>query len=189
MDRGEHAAARLPHLRAAVTESKIRQVDLRFGVASTIAVESARSRDGNETGGILLGEVHANGIAQVRVAGEAGPRATRRPTYFLRDLEHARHLADKAFIRDGSVWIGEWHTHLHVPAVPSAQDLHTYQQLLSDPDLDFDVVISIIVTGSGTWTAPAARAWACYPGSTVEVPLRVDADVPPRTASPSQELS
>src|SRR4051812_24966041 len=78
--------------------------------AATISAEAAASRDGRETGGILLGHDEGTQL-YVTVAGDPGVGAVRSADRFLRDLEHARLLADAAYQRDGSVWIGEWHTH------------------------------------------------------------------------------
>ena len=101
--------------------------------------------DGSETGGILLGYDSEDTIA-VTTAGDPGPRANRRPDGFLRDLARARRLADEVYERDGSVWIGEWHTHTSGPPTPSDIDMKTYTKLLGDPDLAFGRIISIIVT-------------------------------------------
>lgn len=83
-----------------------------------LAPESA---DGRETGGILLGRgPDADGVVRVEIAGDAGPRADRRPDFFLRDLSHARELADGAWKRSRAVWVGEWHTHPTGGPEPSA---------------------------------------------------------------------
>lgn len=110
--------------------------------------EAARSRDGNETGGILLGQLHNEGIAEIRTAGGPGPAAVRQPAFFLRDLDHARRLAADRFAEEGSVWIGEWHTHPTGSPAPSHRDLHTYAQLLADPELGFDAVVAVILTAT-----------------------------------------
>ena len=133
--------------------------------------EAGRSRDGNETGGILLGHLH-DGAAEIRTAGGPGPVAVRQPTFFLRDLDHARRLAGEAFARDGSVWIGEWHTHPTAAPVPSDRDLHTYARLLADPDLGFESLVAIIIAATDPgWVDPIARAWICYPNRAEAVPL------------------
>jgi len=151
----------------------INRVRLCRSAAATIRREAVHSRDGDETGGIPLGLLHEGGAAEVRHAGDPGPVAVRRPTFFLRDLDHAQHLAEKAFTRDRSVWIGEWHTHPTSAPVPSDRDLDTYARLLADPDLRFDAVVAIIVSGQGDWTAPVACAWVCYPDRAEAVPLVV----------------
>jgi len=152
--------------------SYVRQVQLSESAAAAIHREAGRSQDGNETGGILLGHLRCDGTAEIRTAGAPGPVAVRQPTFFLRDLDHARRLAGEAFARDGSVWIGEWHTHPTAAPVPSNRDLHTYAGLLADPDLGFEAVVAIILTTTDpAWVHLIARAWICYPNRAEAVPL------------------
>ena len=79
--------------------------------------------------------------------------AVRQPTFFLRDLDQTQHLAVEAFAHDGSVWIGEWHTHPWSASVPSDRDLFTY----ADPDLHFVGIISLIVADDQDWDHPVAQ--------------------------------
>jgi integrative and conjugative element protein (TIGR02256 family) len=169
------SAARLPYLRGAVTTApaRIHRARLYESAAATILGEAVRSRDGYETGGILLGRLDADGTAEIRHAGDPGPVAVRRSNFFLRDLDHAQRLAERAFTRDGSVWVGDWHTHIAAAPVPSDRDLDTCARLLADPDLQFDAVVSIIVAGQGDWTEPGAAAWVCYPDHAEAVHLVV----------------
>lgn len=127
--------------------------------------------DGLETGGILLGHV-TDSAGLVRHAGDRGPEAVRRRDFFLRDREHAQKLADTAFDADGSIWIGEWHSHVQAPPVPSERDLMTYVQLLADDELAFDIVISLIV--GETETGIALTAWGCVRGRAHELPIVID---------------
>ena len=53
-------------------------------------------------------------------------------------------------------------------------DLHTYTQLLADPDLRFEALVSVILTAVDDWHEPVAVAWACYPDRAETVPLVVD---------------
>lgn len=117
--------------------------------AEAVAAEAPASVDGNETGGILLGHDHGDTI-HVVVAGDPGPNADRRPDGFLRDLAHARRLADEAYERDASVWIGEWHTHPGGPATPSPTDMETYRRLLADTELGFEQIVSLITVPCAT---------------------------------------
>lgn len=107
-----------------------------------------------ETGGILLGHERSTGL-HVSVAGGPGPRAVRTPTSFNRDLDHAEELAEEAWQKQRAVWLGEWHTHVHVPPVPSETDLSSYLQHLDDDDLGFDRFISIIIGPVGVPGPPA----------------------------------
>lgn len=175
MARFQPAAAGLPHLRGPSVTGPVPIRCARLGsrAAAVIEAEAPRSRDGYETGGILLGRIEGD-VADVRDAGRPGPRAVRKPRFFLRDLENAQRLADLSFQRDGSVWIGEWHTHTAGEPVPSNLDLHTYTQLLADPNLRFEVLVSVILTAVNDWHEPVAAAWACYPDRAETVPLVVD---------------
>jgi integrative and conjugative element protein (TIGR02256 family) len=127
---------------------------------------------GAETGGILLGRLETDGTAVVRHAGEPGPAAVQSPTFFLRDLRHAQTFADEAYLKDGSVWIGEWHSHPTSAPKPSPQDLETYGALIADSELQLDTVIAVIFgrigdaaqeEHPGAW---AAAAWS-YDGGTL----------------------
>ncbi len=128
--------------------------------AETIATEAPASIDGSETGGILLGHDRGETITVTR-AGDPGPHADRRPDGFLRDLAHSRRLADEAYDEDGSVWVGEWHTHPAGPGVPSRTDEETYGRLLADPELGFTRLASIIVFPypEHSWSELALAAW------------------------------
>jgi len=98
------------------------RVRLSEGALATIAREAPASSDGRETGGILLGfDAQLPMEALVMEAGDPGPRAERRSDFFRRDVEHAQRLADEAFARTTSRWIGEWHTHPQ-PEAPSRTD-------------------------------------------------------------------
>ncbi len=103
------------------------------------------SIDGLETGGILLGH-DESGQAEVTVAGRPGPGAERTPNRFRRDLAYAQQLSDDAFEADGSVWLGEWHTHPGGPEMPSELDLRSYAEMLTDTELGFRQFLCIIVT-------------------------------------------
>ena len=109
-----------------------------------------------ETGGILLGHETSTGL-HVAVAGGPGPRAVRTPMSFNRDLDHAEELAEEAWQQQRAVWLGEWHTHVHVPPVPSETDLSSYLRHLDDADLGFDRFISIIIGPVGVPDPPARR--------------------------------
>ncbi|UCN14440.1 Mov34/MPN/PAD-1 family protein [Cellulomonas iranensis] len=121
-----------------------------------------------ETGGILLGhDDEAGGSTRLTAAGAPGPLAVREPRFFLRDLNHARMLAARAWAHDRSQWIGEWHTHPLGHPVPSELDVRSYTSHVHDPDLGFRRFISVIVasTVTGGWTL---GGWA-IDSSTVQV--------------------
>jgi integrative and conjugative element protein (TIGR02256 family) len=128
-------------------------------VVAKIAYEARASSDGTETGGILLGTTRDNALA-IRHAGDPGPQAVRDVNFFQRDLCHAQSLGDWAFEHDQSIWLGEWHTHLNAPPVPSSRDLATYRNLLADPELAFEHFVAIIVADpTNSWTHPEAATW------------------------------
>jgi integrative and conjugative element protein (TIGR02256 family) len=135
-------------------------VKLRAEAARLIANEAKASADGTETGGILLGHDRSDAL-DVTVAGDAGPNAQRTRHYFKRDLVHARLLADQGYDHDGSVWIGEWHTHPRGPAEPSKLDRHTYMSHLADASLRFDRFLSLIVLPCSEhgWDHITVTAW------------------------------
>lgn len=150
-------------------------VRLTPAAAHTITTELRTADHSTETGGILLGH-HVLSTVTVHHAGTPGPAAVRTPTYFLRDRAHAQALADQAFAADGSVWIGEWHTHPATRPVPSARDAATYQQLLDDPELGFHSVVAVIFTlCGGQWTG---AAWAARNGGVAPAALQLPATHP-----------
>jgi integrative and conjugative element protein (TIGR02256 family) len=150
---------------------RIERVLLTPTAATTIHNEAQRSADGNETGGLLLGHIGPDATAFVRSAGDPGPAAVRQPSFVLRDLHHAQRLAAEAFARDGSMWIGEWHTHADAAPMPSARDLHTYLGFLADPELRLGAFVAIILAPTGTWHQPEAHAWVCYRHAAEQKPL------------------
>lgn len=142
-----------------MTDSVPASIIVATSVVDTIAHEAQASRDGTETGGILLGTTEGNSLV-IRHAGGPGQYAVRRATFFQRDLNHAQALGDQAFERDRSVWVGEWHTHLAAPGVPSSRDIATYQDLLADPELAFDFFVAMILADpTNSWTQPQIATW------------------------------
>jgi integrative and conjugative element protein (TIGR02256 family) len=140
-------------------------VSITESARAVIARESLRSLDGSETGGILLGTDSPEGIV-IRHAGGPGPNARRSSCTFLRDRDHAQQLADAAWRRDRSQWIGEWHTHPSSELIPSDLDLDSYRHHLHDPDLELDHFVALIVglhTNRGitvaTWLVDRRHAW------------------------------
>lgn len=155
-----------------VDTAAVRRLVLAPDSARTIERTAAEADDGAETGGILLGRVENDGTAHVRHAGTPGPAAIRTPNYFLRDLAHAQRLAEAAFRVDGSIWLGEWHTHPRTDAVPSPRDLHTYFTLLANPVLAFDVVLAIVIGPLfPATTTTRVAGWACTTARLTAIPI------------------
>lgn len=121
-----------------------------------------------ETGGILLG-YHGAQTIEITAAGDAGPHARHTPTSFTRDLVHTQRLAADAWAREGSQWVGEWHTHPTGALAPSTTDLSTYLRLLAAPDLAFDTFVSLIVQPRRRRIA----AWVITPSEATCVPCEV----------------
>src|SRR6266540_765253 len=143
-------------------------------VLTAITTEAVAAADGHETGGILLGSDDGT-VIEVRQAGGPGPHADRRASGFRRDLAHAQELALAAWAADGSVWVGEWHTHPRGPARPSATDLATYGGFLTDPTLGFRRFCAIIVTPAkgDDWRRMRMMAWLVTLDGARAVPLEV----------------
>lgn len=136
-----------------------------------IGEEAIRSRDGLETGGILLGTDDGQVIV-IRHAGGPGPKARRESHRFLRDLAHAQQLADRAWKEDQSQWIGDWHTHPSGDLNPSNYDLEAYARHLRDPELSFKRFLTVIVglTRTGEITAVA---WIIDQETALPIPVTV----------------
>src|SRR5579872_2765570 len=153
--------------------------------------EAGHARDGNETGGLLLGSDLGMGPGfVVRLCGDPGPNAVRGPANFARDLAHSTMLAEHAAESDGSVWIGEWHTHLAELPMPSAYDLLTYRMLLADREVGFPRLLSLIVLAAeeGGWSPPRVFAWSISANSARQLPIVIEEgpELPGQDKPPSQ---
>lgn len=126
---------------------------------AVMTAESAARSGPDETGGILLGHDLGQQIL-ITAAGGPGPNARHAPARFKRDLAHAERLADAAYEQDGSLWIGDWHTHPQGLVRPSRYDLQTYRRFLQDTELDFDRFLAVIVTQPLRPQGPALWAWS-----------------------------
>jgi integrative and conjugative element protein (TIGR02256 family) len=151
------------------------RVTISADAARSIAVEAKASADGTETGGILLGHDVA-GALRVQTAGGPGPDAQRSRHRFRRDLRHASDLADAAYELDGSVWIGEWHTHPEGPYHPSGLDLNTYIGHISDSSLGFERFLALIVLPCPEhhWAHVDLAGWVVTRAFTIAADLQVE---------------
>lgn len=141
-----------------------RVIHIHRAALDLIGQVARESCDGLETGGILLGHDLGEFI-EVTVAGAPGPAAIRQPTRFRRDLAHAQRLSDDAYETDGSVWLGEWHTHPTNLAIPSELDHRSYAEMLADPELGFTQFLCLIVTpGQDAWGTPLLWPWVVHAG-------------------------
>ena len=136
-------------------------IDVHRDVIRGIARRARESRDGKETGGLVLGDDSAPRLELRSVLG-SGPNAVRKADYFQRDLEFSRAGATEAFNRDGSQWVGEWHSHLNGQVEPSAADITTYVRHLRDPELALARFSALIVTADDpAWEAVSVWFWLC----------------------------
>lgn len=107
-----------------------------------------------ETGGALFGV--PDGTRVLHAAGP-GPLAEHGSKFFKRDLSYTQQEAERFYQADRSQWVGEWHTHVDVPATPSDVDLQTYVKHLTDSDLGFERFVALIVSTAGH--QPTLAAW------------------------------
>ena len=139
-----------------------------------LVVEARHAEDGNETGGLLLGcDLGMGPGFVVQHCGDPGPNAVCQPANFARDLAHSTMLAERAAEIDGSVWIGEWHTHLVELRMPSPYDLLTYRVLLANREVDFPRLLSLIVLAAedGGWSLPRVFAWSISASAARQLPV------------------
>lgn len=165
MAAGRSAKTRMSDVRRRLI-SPVRQLSLLVSstALSTIRDEAARSADGRETGGILLGrESHQRARSEIELtvlhAAGPGPQAVRQMRFFRRDYVHAQQAALDAFALDGSVWVGEWHTHPDGQWRLSQLDVAAYLRHLADPALNLERFLAIVVTPGPSWRG-TGRRWA-----------------------------
>lgn len=144
----------LSHLRA------LQMIVIASDAAEDLLRHASASRDGSETGGILLGHDEGlHGEVRIMACGGPGPLAVRRPDRFMRDRDHAQELADRAF-QQGHTWVGEWHTHVTPMHAPSATDLATYRRLLEGGAFTSPRMTALIVLAADTsWTSATIYGW------------------------------
>ena len=127
-------------------------------VRRRILLEAAASSDGKETGGILLGFDGRGGHCWVTGAAGPGSRAIRSATRFVRDLDHSEAAAEAAFALDGSLWLGDWHTHPGGPPALSSVDLRSYRRVLAASDMGRFLAI-LALPGRSGWKEPALHGF------------------------------
>lgn len=148
-----------------------------------IAELARTSTDGLETGGAVFGHT-SEGTVWVNAATGPGPEALRRIDRFQRDLAFTHRQALDIYERSGSEWVGEWHTHPTGTLVPSGIDLATYQRHLADPDLRFDVFVSIIVGPKQHWSN--AMCWMVTSTTAIGHPVLLRTQPRERTSDTAQ---
>lgn len=125
-------------------------------------------RDGDETGGILLG--HDVGI-EILVSSSSGPgpAAVHERDRLERDTQHATTVARTAWERDRSQWIGEWHTHPRSSLMPSLVDVSTYRKHLGDTGLRLNRFLALVVRANTTQVQMVG--WVVTRNLVVRVPI------------------
>lgn len=100
-----------------------------------------------EIGGVLVGEHLGAGrfrVADVSVQRHGGSRS-----FFERDPAFHRAFISNFYERTSHDYtrfnyLGEWHSHPSYPVVPSAQDLHSMQNLVEQPEVNVDFALLLI---------------------------------------------
>jgi len=116
------------------------------GVRAALAGH-ARSRPGEETGGILIGYPVDDVTLRVTRASPPGPRALHRRFRFSRDTRHLqRYLDDIVDRTDGAEdYIGEWHVHPALNAPPSSVDRRSLWRIAKRTNYETDNPVLVIV--------------------------------------------
>lgn len=107
----------------------------------------------HEIGGLLVGE-HLGGsrfaLVDLSVQVSGGTSA-----HFVRDPVQHQAFLDDFFRRTGNDYqrynyLGEWHSHIRAPAVPSAEDVATMQAIIATPEVNSDLGVLIVVRLDGS---------------------------------------
>lgn len=159
-----------------VRDTTVTLLEVAPSAYASITSLAAAAADGRETGGVLLGHDPGEGTVQVRRAGDPGPAAVRRPDRFVRDLDHARRLAQLAYAADGGIWVGEWHTHPATQMAPSPTDLTAYREVLA-AGAGLPRFVAVIVTASPDhgWRKPILAPWLIVRDSVHPMTLSITA--------------
>lgn len=101
-----------------------------------------------EVGGLLMGEhVSRDTFRVVDLTAQCHGGSH---NFFMRDPEaHATKLASFFERTDGAYsqfnYLGEWHSHPNVPAIPSANDVVEMFRLVEDPEVGVNFAVLLIV--------------------------------------------
>lgn len=119
---------------------------LPFHVLATLRGELAAARR-REIGGVLVGE-HVE-HETFRVADISVQRSGGSNVHFVRDPAQHRDFLDKFFEGSGRDYqrfnyLGEWHSHPTMLALPSLTDCHTMANLVADPAVGANFAVLMI---------------------------------------------
>jgi integrative and conjugative element protein (TIGR02256 family) len=100
-----------------------------------------------EIGGLLMGEHVRDEI--FRVTEISVQRAGGSEACFIRDPANHKTQLEKFFADTGADYsrfnyLGEWHSHPTVEAVPSSTDVRTMQSLVSDPAVGVNFLVLLV---------------------------------------------
>ena len=102
----------------------------------------------HEIGGLLVGEyLGGNRFALVDLSVQVSGGTS---AHFVRDPRQHEAFLDGFFRRTGNDYqrynyLGEWHSHIGAPAVPSAEDVASMQSIIATPEVNSDLGVLIVV--------------------------------------------
>jgi proteasome lid subunit RPN8/RPN11 len=115
-----------------------------------------------ETGGILVGFNSGLNI-EIILASDAGPNAQSSAAHFLRDTDYCRRYLTEQYAKNGTDYVGEWHSHVMSLRRLSSGDLQTVAGMFVDPDYDFlTFAIVLVVVAEG---APELHVYVAQRGN------------------------
>lgn len=121
---------------------------LSIAEAAITALSQALARTPNrEIGGVLVGEHRGDDhfvILDLSVQVTEGTR-----DHFVRDPAQHQPFLDAFFARTGHDYtrfnyLGEWHSHVRVAAVPSGEDIATMQALVANPATNAALAVLLV---------------------------------------------
>lgn len=137
--------------------------------------QHARSRFPNETGGILVGRRQDQNLL-VLAATDSGPNALESPERFRRDGPYSQIRLEQLMRLhgEGTTYLGEWHSHPNLAALPSPTDVAALTEISVDPDYRTDSPLMLIVALAAPEAGPTIGASIYLAGRTgYRVPLTV----------------
>lgn len=83
-----------------------------------------------ETGGVLMGYL-SQGVLNVEIASDPGPKAIHELTYFRADVNYIDMFIDMEWVNSGgkNIYLGEWHTHPQTFPEPSPTDTNSLAEI------------------------------------------------------------
>ncbi len=135
-------------------------------LAETLRQELTAARR-REIGGVLVGE-HVRGET-FRIADISVQRTGGTQTRFIRDPAHHREFLDQFFERTGRDYrrfnyLGEWHSHPTMRALPSLEDCQTMASIVADADVGANFAV-LLIARLHFWFGLQMSATAFRPGA------------------------